>query len=72
MVHNRRLNNCINNVHEHALRIVYRDCNKSFRELLKLDKYVSIYKEKPTNTCNRNLPNKGWYKSRNKESNFHL
>ena len=41
--HSRKLNNRINNIHEHALRIVYRDYESSFQQLLKQNKSVSIH-----------------------------
>ena len=41
MFHSRRLNNRINNIHERALRIVYRDRVTSFEELLKKDRSVA-------------------------------
>ena len=41
--HSRELNNKINNLHYRALRLVYRDDNSSFDELLKKDGSVSIH-----------------------------
>ena len=43
MFHGRKLNNRINNTHEHALRIVYRDYKSTFKQLLKQNKSVSIH-----------------------------
>ena len=43
MFHSRTLNNRINNIHERALRIVYRDRNTSFNELLSRDGTVTIH-----------------------------
>ena len=43
MFHSRKLNNRINKLHERALRMVYRDFNSSFEELLTKDKSVTIY-----------------------------
>ena len=43
MFHNRTLNNKINRLHERALRLVYKDENLSFEELLDLDKSVTIH-----------------------------
>ena len=43
MFHSRKLNNHINNIHEHALRIVYRDYKSTFKQLLKQNKSVSIH-----------------------------
>ena len=43
MFHNRTLNNRINRLHERALRIVYRDSNSSFTELLALDNSFTIH-----------------------------
>ena len=43
MFHSRRLNNHINNTHERALRIVYRDRITSIKDLLKKDQSVTIH-----------------------------
>ena len=43
MFHSRALNNKINKIHERALRIVYKNSNLCFQELLILDKSVSIH-----------------------------
>ena len=43
MFHTKQLNNRINSLHESALRVTYQDRNSSFRELLNLDKSVSIH-----------------------------
>ena len=43
MFHSRKLNNRINNIHERALRIVYRDYESTFQQLLKQNKSVSIH-----------------------------
>ena len=43
MFHSRKLNNRINNIHERALRIVYRDNESIFQQLLKQNKSVSIH-----------------------------
>ena len=43
MFHSRTLNNRINNIHERALRIVYRDRNATFNELLTRDGTVTIH-----------------------------
>ena len=43
MFHSRTLNNKINNLHIRALRIVYKNANLSFEELLKLDNSFSIH-----------------------------
>ena len=42
MFHNRKRNNHINSVHERALRVIYRDSNAIFSELLSKDKSVII------------------------------
>ena len=55
MFHSRKLNNRINNIHQHALRIVYRDYESTFQQLLKQNKPVS---KKPTNTCYRDFKTK--------------
>ena len=43
MFHSRKLNNRISNIHERALRIVYRDCESTFQQLLKQNMSVSIH-----------------------------
>ena len=43
MFHSRKLNNRINNIHDRALRIVYRDYEFTFQQLLKQNKSVSIH-----------------------------
>ena len=43
MFHNRTLNNKINKLHERALRVVYKDINLSFQDLLDLDNYMTIH-----------------------------
>ena len=43
MFHSRKLNNRINNIHERALRITYKDYNSSFNDLLEKDNSVSIH-----------------------------
>ena len=43
MFHNRKLNNRINRLHEHVLRIVYKDYTSSFEELLNQDKSLTIH-----------------------------
>ena len=44
MFHSRKLINCINNIHEHALKVVYRDYEPTFQQLLKQNKSVSIHR----------------------------
>ena len=43
MFHSRSLNNKINRLHERALRLVYKDCNASFEQLLERDNSFSIH-----------------------------
>ena len=43
MLHSRKINNRVNSLHERALRIVYRDYNATFSELLSKDKSVTIH-----------------------------
>ena len=43
MFHSRTLNNRINNLHERALRIVYKDDDSSFKELLVKDGSCTIH-----------------------------
>ena len=46
MFHNRTLNNKINKLHERALRIVYKNENLTFQELLEKDESVTIHQKK--------------------------
>ena len=43
MFHSRKLNNCINRIHERALRIIYDDYESSFRDLLNMDNSSTIH-----------------------------
>ena len=43
LLNGRKLNRKINHIHERFLRIVYRDYNSSFNDLLKKDKFVCIH-----------------------------
>ena len=43
MFHSKKINNRINSIHERALRVVYRDYNAGFSELLSKDKSVTIH-----------------------------
>ena len=43
MFHSRKLNERINHIHERALRIVYKDFNSSFEELLIEDNSLNIH-----------------------------
>ena len=43
MFHSRNLNNKINRLHERALRLVYKDSNATFEELLEIDKSFSVH-----------------------------
>ena len=43
MFHNRTLNNKINKLHERALRIVYRDENLTFQDLLEKDNTITVH-----------------------------
>ena len=45
MFHNRTLNNKINRLHERALRIVYKNDNLTFRELLAIDNSITIHQK---------------------------
>ena len=42
MFHSRKLNNCINRIHERALRIIYNDYESSFHVLLNKDNSSTI------------------------------
>ena len=43
MFHSRKINNRVHSLHERALRVVYRDYNATFSELLSKDKSVTIH-----------------------------
>ena len=43
MFHSRILNNRINNIHERALRLTYKDNQSSFKELLEKDNSVTVH-----------------------------
>ena len=43
MFHSRKINNRVNSLHERALRVVYRDYNATFSEVLSKDKSVTIH-----------------------------
>ena len=43
MFHSRKINNRVNSLHERSLRVVYRDYNATFSELLSKDKSVTIH-----------------------------
>ena len=43
MFHSRKLNNLINNIHQRALRIVYKGYESTFQQFLKQNKSVLIY-----------------------------
>ena len=43
MFHSRKINSRVNSLHERALRVVYRDYNATFSELLSQDKSVTIH-----------------------------
>ena len=42
MLHSRKSNNCINNIHERAL-LTYKDNQSSFKELLEKDHSVTVH-----------------------------
>ena len=43
MLHSRTLNNRINNIHEMALRLTYKDHKSSFKQLLEKDHSVTVH-----------------------------
>ena len=43
MFYSRKINNCVNSLHERALRVVYSDYNATFSELLSKDQSVTIH-----------------------------
>ena len=50
MFHSRRLNERINHIHERTLRIIYKDFNSTFQELLTEDNSLNIH-NKSTKIC---------------------
>ena len=68
MFHDRKLNNSINRIHdERALRLVYKQDNLSFIELLEKDNSVTIHERSLEVLANRNLQNGKQFKSQNHE-----
>ena len=55
MFHSRELNNKINNLHERALRIVYKDNKSTFNELLMKYNSFSNHHHNSSNTSYRNV-----------------
>ena len=56
MFHSRRINNCIDHIHERALKSIYQDYNCSFKELLRkgktqINKNVLIECQKQKSIC---------------------
>ena len=47
MFHSRKQNHHINHIHERALRVVYKDYNSSFHELLEKDNSLKIHDRNP-------------------------
>ena len=55
MFHSREINNKINNLHERALHITYKDTESSFEELLVKDNSVSMRHKKHSKTSYRTV-----------------
>ena len=60
MFHNRTLNSKINRLHERALRLVYKDGNLTYQQLLEKDNSLTIHernlqKQIITITCTRTI-----------------
>ena len=55
MFHSRTLNNKINKLHERALRLVYKNEDSTFDELLELDNSVTIHQKKSSEISNGNV-----------------
>ena len=45
MLHSRTLNSRINNIHERALRLTYKDNKSSFEQLLEKDHSVTVHQK---------------------------
>ena len=71
MFHSRKLNNRINNIHEHALRIVFRDYESTFQQLLKQNKGVSIY-QRNLQILATEIATKEWFKPSNHGGYFQI
>ena len=52
MFHSRKLNHCINSIHERALRVTYQDYQSRFLQLLQKDKSLMIHQR---SSCNWNF-----------------
>ena len=61
MFHSRMLDNKINKLHERALRLVYKNDDLNFQELLDLDNSVTIHQKNLRRTGNRNVQGKEQY-----------
>ena len=48
MLHSRALNNHINNIHERALRLTYKDNKSSYKQLLEKDHSVTVHHKNKT------------------------
>ena len=68
MLHSRKLNNRINNIHERALRIVSRNYESTFQQLLKQNKSVSIYQRNPQILATEIFKTKHGYNFQNAET----
>ena len=62
MFHSRKLNNRINNIHEGALRIVFRDHKSTFQQMLKQNKSVSIHQRNLQILATENFKTKNGFK----------
>ena len=69
MFRSRKINNRVNSLHERALRVVYRDYNATFSELLSKDKSVTIHQRNLQLLATEILKTK-WIKSKNYEEIF--
>ena len=51
MCHSRGLNQKINKLHERALRVVYKNSELTYEELLEIDKSFTIHEQNLQTTC---------------------
>ena len=56
MFFSQKLNARIRRLHERALRVVYKDFDSSFEELLRRDNSATLHQQNLQSKCNRSIP----------------